>query len=121
MTDQKDTVEPDRLTITSATVDDVDVITVGGEIDHHTGEPLRQALRFPASTGAPRMVVDLGGVTFMDSSGINILISARTAIRAADGWLRLAGATGSVLRTLQLVGLDTIIDCYPTVREAVDA
>jgi stage II sporulation protein AA (anti-sigma F factor antagonist) len=67
------------------------------------------------------MVVDLSGVTFMDSSGINVLIAARNAVAGTGGWLRLAGPTESVLRTLRLVGLDEIIDCYPTLRDALNA
>ncbi|MEW2258166.1 hypothetical protein [Streptomyces sp. NPDC047869] len=44
----------------------------------------------------------------------NIFIAAHHALTEADGWLRPASPTGAVLRTLQLVGLDTLIDCHET-------
>ncbi|MET8948703.1 STAS domain-containing protein [Streptomyces sp. NPDC004542] len=121
MGDNRQPAGPDRLTITRSSVDGADVVTVRGEIDHDTGDPLRQALDISVGRSAPRVVVDLGGVTFMDSSGINILIAAHHAAQAAGGWLRLAAPTGSVLRTMRLVGLDTVIACHPTLREALDA
>jgi stage II sporulation protein AA (anti-sigma F factor antagonist) len=117
--DNRGAAGPDRLTITRASVDGVGVVTVRGEIDHHTGDPLRKALALPGGT-APRIVVDLSGVTFMDSSGINILVATHNAARDAHGWLRLAAPTDSVLRTLRIVGLDAVIDCYPTLRQALD-
>ncbi|MFD4878615.1 STAS domain-containing protein [Streptomyces sp. NPDC058420] len=55
----------------------------------------------------------------MDSSGINLLIAAHHTLTEADGWLRLAGAVPSVLRTIRLVGIDTLIDCYPTLPQAL--
>jgi stage II sporulation protein AA (anti-sigma F factor antagonist) len=39
----------------------------------------------------------------------------------AQGWLRLAGAQASVLRALQLVGLDQVISCHSTVEQALKA
>ena len=121
MTNNRRAQRPGGLTITSALVDGIRVITVRGEIDHYTGDPLRQALSLAEGTAVPRTVVDLGGVTFMDSSGINILINALHAVLDADGWLRLAGPTEAVLRTLQLVGVDQVIDCYPNLRDALNA
>ncbi|MFF2205071.1 STAS domain-containing protein [Streptomyces sp. NPDC058145] len=58
-------------------------------------------------------------MTFMDSTGINILIAAHRALTQAVGWLRLARPTGAVLRTLLLVGLDTVIDCHETLHQAL--
>ncbi|MFI8193782.1 STAS domain-containing protein [Streptomyces sp. NPDC085946] len=118
MTESSGTAEQDRLTITHASVEGVSVVTVRGEIDHHTGGPLRRALTRP---GSPGIVVDLSGVTFMDSSGINVLITAQHTALETQGWLRLAGPSPSVLRTMQLVGLDEVIAWYPTLREALDA
>ncbi|WP_206189296.1 STAS domain-containing protein [Streptomyces prasinus] len=94
------------------------VLTPAGEIDHHTGDHLRRALDV---TGAPRpgIVIDMRQVAFMDSTGINILIAAHQAVTEADGWLRLAGPTDSVLRVLHVVGGDDIIECHPTLHEAL--
>ncbi|MFG2639057.1 STAS domain-containing protein [Streptomyces sp. NPDC048362] len=100
--------QPGGLSILSATTDGIRVLTATGEIDHHTGDALRQALD-AAGTSCPRTVVDLARVTFMDSSGINIFIAAHRAATEAGGWLRLAAPTESVLRTLQIVGVDTVI------------
>ncbi|GKQ40718.1 STAS domain-containing protein [Streptomyces sp. A012304] len=55
----------------------------------------------------------------MDSSGIDILIAAHQAVTAAGGWLRLAGSAESVLRTLQLVGVDAVADCHEPLRQAL--
>ncbi|MDT9686213.1 STAS domain-containing protein [Streptomyces sp. TRM76323] len=112
--------QPDQLSVVSTTTDGVRVLTLAGEIDHHTGDRLRRALD-TSGVPRPRVVLDLGRVTFMDSSGINLLIAAHHAVTGAGGWLRLAAPTEPVLRTIRLVGLDTVIDCCPTLHQAISA
>ncbi|MEV8046861.1 STAS domain-containing protein [Streptomyces griseoluteus] len=116
--DIKKAVQPEQLSIVTTTTDGIHVLTVAGEIDHHTGDTLTQALDL-TGTPRPRVVVDLHQVAFMDSTGINILIAAHRALTEVGGWLRLAGPAGGVLRTLQLVGLDTIIDCHEALDRAL--
>ncbi|MDI1457029.1 STAS domain-containing protein [Streptomyces sp. ATE26] len=107
-----------QLSIVATATDGIHVLAVAGEIDHHTGDTLSQALDFSGAS-RPRVVVDLRQVAFMDSSGINILIAAHRALTAAGGWIRLASPTGAVMRTLELVGLDTVIDCRETLDQAL--
>jgi stage II sporulation protein AA (anti-sigma F factor antagonist) len=95
------------------------VVSPTGEIDQQTSEPLRQALDATAPPG-PRVVADMSGVSFMDSTGINILIAAHRDLAEAGGWLRLAAPTGPVLHTIRLVGVDTVIDCHDTLRQALN-
>jgi anti-anti-sigma factor len=66
-------------------------------------------------------VLDLSQVTFMDSTGINALIGAHLAAADIQGWVRVAGPTPSVLRIFQIVGLDTVITCYPTLQQALSS
>ncbi|MFG2682068.1 STAS domain-containing protein [Streptomyces sp. NPDC048392] len=96
----------------------VRVVTLAGEIDHHTSDTLRRALDATGGPG-PRVVVDLHQVTFMDSSGINVLITAHNALTEAGGWLRLAAARHAVERTIGIVGVDTFIDCHSTLEQAL--
>jgi stage II sporulation protein AA (anti-sigma F factor antagonist) len=107
-----------RLTVVTAMTDGIRVLTVTGEIDQNTIEPLHQALDV-SGLPRPRIVIDLHQVTFMDSAGINALIGAYKTVTAAGGWLRLAAPTDSVMRLLQLVRVHTIIDCHPTLRDAL--
>lgn len=108
-----------ELSIVASVTDGIHVLTAAGEIDHQSGDTLRQALDV-SDAPRPRVVVDLGRVTFMDSSGINVLIAAHQAHEPA-GWLRLAGVRRPVLRTLEMVGLTGLIGCYPSVEAALDA
>ncbi|MFD9394868.1 STAS domain-containing protein [Streptomyces sp. NPDC060000] len=64
-------------------------------------------------------MVDLSGVTFMDSSGINAFIAAHRQVRDSQGWMRIAGAQESVLYVLRVVG-DAFIPCHPTVEQALN-
>ena len=55
------------------------------------GCELTEALLSYGSVTRPRTVVDLSGVTFMDSSGINVLVAAHQSMSDAQGWLLIAG------------------------------
>ncbi len=120
MTDTHGTARP-GLSIDHTTVDDVRVVTLRGEIDHTVKNELSEALLSYGGVTRPRTVVDLSGVTFMDSSGINVLIAAHQSMSDAQGWLRIAGTQASVLRVLELVGLDQAIGCHSTVEQALTA
>jgi stage II sporulation protein AA (anti-sigma F factor antagonist) len=109
--------QPGQLSIVDTSSEGIRILTVAGEIDYDTCETLRQALEVPATP--PRFVIDMRQVTFIDSTGINLLIIAHQSATDAGGWIRLAAPTSPVMRTIQIVGLDTLIDCHATLREAL--
>ncbi|MFH9861910.1 STAS domain-containing protein [Streptomyces sp. NPDC017202] len=121
MTDIPKADRPDGLVIEQSVVDGVRVVVVRGEIDHDVKHVLSEAL-LPRRGAVPpsRVVVDLSGVTFMDSSGINSLVVAHRAVSATAGWLRIAGAQAQVLHVLHIVGIDEIIPCHATVEQALE-
>ncbi|MEU6394758.1 STAS domain-containing protein [Streptomyces sp. NPDC046939] len=95
------------------------VITVCGPLDHTGGDRLRRLLNAACTAFAPRIVIDLTEVGFMDSAGLNILLTAHHRAAKAGGWLRLAGASEQVLATLHVVGVDTVIGVHLTVAAAL--
>jgi stage II sporulation protein AA (anti-sigma F factor antagonist) len=119
MADTGQAAQPARLSVVSAATDGVRVLTLAGEIDRDTGQALRQALEASYGAPRPRIVVDLSRVTFMDSTGINIFIAAHRTLTEAAGWIRLAAPTEAVMRTLQIVGVDAIIDCHESLHQAL--
>ncbi|MDH6622523.1 anti-anti-sigma factor [Streptomyces sp. LBL] len=96
------------LVVTRDTIDGVTVLSGHGEIDSGSAPVLRDALPPADQSAGPRIVIDLSRVTFMDSSGINALVSAHQSVRES-GRLQLADVQDSVMRTLQPAGLDTVV------------
>ncbi|MFJ6392802.1 STAS domain-containing protein [Streptomyces sp. NPDC091972] len=122
MADIENADQPKRLFVEHAVVDGVRVVTVRGEIDHDVREVFHKALQFEDGTPAPwRIVVDLSGVSFMDSSGINTFIACHRQVSQMQGWVRIASAHPFVVRVLALVGVDAVIACYPSVKQALHA
>ncbi|OSZ57567.1 hypothetical protein OQI_26595 [Streptomyces pharetrae CZA14] len=110
-----------HLTVSQHITDDgVRVLALAGEIDHTTTAILRQALD-PEDGRALDIVIDFHDVTFMDSSGINILVAANNAARASGSRLSLARMPESISDLLHIVGLDDVIALYPTLDEALEA
>ncbi|MEU0038360.1 STAS domain-containing protein [Streptomyces sp. NPDC006333] len=120
MTDTHGVARP-GLSIGHEAVDGIRVVVLRGEIDHNNRESLMETLLPPEGAPAPWTVADFRGVTFMDSSGINVLIVAHRAAANDGGWLRLAAVRESVQRVLELVGIDALIPCHATVEEAMAA
>ena len=97
------------------------VITVAGEVDlesaNDLGEHALEALR----SVSPHLVLDLAGVTFMDSTGLKVLMTIQRRTALAGGSLALVGVSRTVHRLLSLTGLDQTFAVHESVAEAVAA
>jgi anti-anti-sigma factor len=96
----------------------VAVVTAAGEIDITNAEGFRDALLSALNAGATGLIADLTPTTFLDSAGITALVRAARRAAATDAALRLAVAAPPVLRVLNLVGIDRLIQVYPSVADA---
>ncbi|MEU0787345.1 STAS domain-containing protein [Streptomyces sp. NPDC006173] len=56
-------------------------------------------------------------MTFMDSTGIKVLVATYRALQGTDGWIRIAAAPEGVMRVIQIV----VIDCHSSVDQALQA
>jgi anti-sigma B factor antagonist len=81
------------------------VVTVSGEVDIATGPKLREELLGAMRRHGARLALDLGGVTFMDCAGINVLLAARRQAQLEGGWVHVARASRCVRKVLMLTGL----------------
>ncbi|MET8852787.1 STAS domain-containing protein [Amycolatopsis sp. NPDC004625] len=94
------------------------VVAVEGELDVATAPHLRAAADALTLTPGQQLVVDLGGVTFCDSSGISALIASRNVAEEAGAGVALAAVPARLSRTFALIGL---ADFFPTYASAEDA
>jgi len=97
------------------------VVHVGGEIDVYTAPALRERLDQEIDRGQHDLVVDLSEVTFMDSTGLGVLVGRLKLIRGPQGAMRLVCAHDRVLKVFTITGLDKVFEIYPTVDEALAA
>ncbi|NEY34719.1 anti-sigma factor antagonist [Streptomyces sp. PRKS01-65] len=97
----------------------VTVVSLRGDIDMTAEPEVRQALLVPSEGDAPRTVVDLSQVSFMDSTGFNALINAHAQATAHSGWVRVATPPPMVKRMFQVLGIDEVISSYPTLKDAL--
>jgi anti-anti-sigma factor len=96
-------------------------VVVAGEIDFATHRALLGTLTDEIEHGHRRIVLDMSGVTFCDSTGLGVLVQIRQRAVEGGGWLRVAAPTDAVRRALEITNLDRLIPAYPTVAEAADA
>ncbi|MFV2119051.1 STAS domain-containing protein [Streptomyces sp. Act-28] len=89
------------------------VAAVSGPIDLHTAPRLRTGALELIERGHHRLVLDLTGVTFCDSSGLSALIGAWHAAQGAGGSLGLAAVPDHLMRLLAMTGLDTVMSILP--------
>lgn len=99
--------------------DNVTVIAVTGRIDSHSVNRLRQQLSVSAARQQANTVLDLGGVDFIDSSGLAAIVHGMKQCRATGGDLRLCRLHQSVRMVLELTRLDKALDIFPNQEGAL--
>ena len=101
------------------TLDRWTVVAVIGELDVHGAPRVRAQLIDLMRDGACDFVMDLDEVTFIDSTGLGVLIGALKRVRSMGGDLRVVATCDPTLRLLRLTGLHRVLAPYETPADAV--
>jgi len=80
---------------------------------------LHDHIRSLLGDGIKKVVIDLGGVKWINSSGLGVLMAVMTTLKNADGQLKLANVTEKVESLLMITQLMRIFETYDSVERAV--
>jgi anti-sigma B factor antagonist len=114
--------ESDQMTLEVLTrqVDTrVAVVAPTGRLDVAGAPSLKDAISETLKNGQARVVIDMEGVSFVDSTGLGSVIAALKQVRSSEGDLRLAAPNQQVRVVLELTTLDRVFPYFATVEEAL--
>jgi anti-sigma B factor antagonist len=97
------------------------VLPLEGEIDLHVSPEVAESLRTMIATKPNPVVVDLSRVTYLDSSGLAVLIESMQKVQEYGGKFALAGVQESVQHIFEIARLDQVFQIYPDVDSALAA
>jgi len=95
------------------------VVAAGGELDLFTSERLREKLADVLELGGRRILVDLTGVSFMDSTALGVLVGAGKTLQASGGQMVLVADDPRVQRVIEITGLARVFRVEASLPEAV--
>lgn len=101
--------------------DDLTVVQVRGELDVFSSPRLREMLLDLVEEGGLHLVVDLSDVTFLDSTGLGVLVGIYHRLRARGGSLTFGGANDRVRRVFHVTQLTKIFVLHDSVGAALKA
>jgi len=94
------------------------VIAVSGEIDVATAPQLRECLQRVIARGESTIVLDLLGVTFLDSTALGVLVGALKRCREAGGDLHLVVADPRIMKIFEITGLTSVFTIADSLQAA---
>jgi anti-sigma B factor antagonist len=94
------------------------VVSVQGELDLYTTPQLTAELE--AIVDGLEVVLDLSGVTFLDSTALGAILLAARRLREEDGGLALVTAEASTKKLLEVVGVDRVVPVFDTSERALE-
>ncbi len=108
------------LTIATRELDGVTILELNGRITLGEGSvQLRDAIRDLIGKGVKKILIDLGNVNYIDSSGLGELVSAYTTAKNQSADLKLLNLTKKVKDVLQVTKLYTVFDIYDDEASAI--
>lgn len=93
------------------------LITVSGEVDLATSPDLDVAIITAIDSGTSSVVIDLTDVSFMDSSGLGVIVRALKRCREAENDLDLVITNERVLKVFGITGLDQVIPIHASIQD----
>lgn len=100
------------------TATDIALVSLSGELDLYEVGPLKDALAAADKLDPHAVVVDLSGVSFLDSTACGIFVDEANRLRRADAKLVLVSNGNRASRVLQVSGIDQVLSVYGTLHAA---
>jgi anti-sigma B factor antagonist len=97
------------------------VIALVGQVDLYSAPEFKQRTAEVIEQGKSRIVVDLSRVSFMDSTGLSVLVGALKRLRLVGGALAVVSANEDTLRLFEITGLNASFPIAPSREQAVQA
>lgn len=111
-----------QLKIATHTRDGITVLECSGRIVFgDEAAALRERVKDLVAAGNKQIILNLGGITYIDSGGLGTLVGLYTTARNAGGSIRLANLTQRVGDLLQVTKLLTVFDVYDSEEKAIQA
>jgi|HubBroStandDraft_6_1064221.scaffolds.fasta_scaffold3254802_1 anti-sigma B factor antagonist len=110
---------PMRFSVSTRETGDVTVVTITGAIMYAEAHALHEMFSDLISKGRKKFLLNLGGVTHLDSSGIGALARAFTTVRKANGELKMVDLSKQVERLLDMTNLYKIFEDYTDEESAL--
>jgi len=105
-------------------IDGTQIVSVAGEVDLSSAPRLAELMwraRRQAGGDPPHVVVDLSGVEFMDTAGLEVLMEEWNDSRKSDGRMCIVAQEGPIMRLLEVTGQGELFDLYDELGAAVDS
>ncbi len=101
--------QPHDFDVTVSYEDHEVLVDVRGEVDLYTGPMLWDRMSAAVDGGPRRVVMDIGGVSFMDSTGISVIVMALRRLREDGGVLVVRSPSRSIFKLLELTGVASLV------------
>lgn len=110
-----------ELSLATRVVSSHTVLEVGGEVDVYTAPKLRERITELLDGGVGAVVIDLGKVDFMDSTGLGVLVGGHRKARAIGASFGVVCGKEALLKIFRITALDQVLPLFPTVDAATGA
>lgn len=107
------------LTLTTRVDGTAAVVLLDGEVDVFTAPTMRDGLAEPIRAGHHHLVLDMEKVTFLDSTGLGVLIGALKKVRAHDGSVRVVCTHERIIKIFRITGLARVFPIHPSIATAL--
>lgn len=98
------------------------VVSLSGELDHHTAKDVKNLIEeVIKNRGVVNLVFDFTNLTFMDSSGIGVVIGRYKLIRSMGGKVTIVSPARNVSKLLSMSGINKIIEIFDDVDSALNS
>jgi anti-sigma B factor antagonist len=107
------------ITVTRRSGERAEIIAVAGEIDIATCGQFRAALLAAVEEGPGSVIVDMAGVSWLDSTGLGVIVGALKKARDRGGTVQVAAVPDQIAKRLLVTGLARLLGMHATVDDAL--
>ncbi len=95
------------------------IVKIEGEIDLFNSQDLKRDIENLINGGKVKLILDMNKVSYIDSSGLGVLVGINKRVRMRGGFLRLVALPQDIKHLFEITKLDKVFNIYPTVGSAM--